>query len=77
MSNFAENYINNITHMKSKVFIAILILALSAKAVDAQNQETADSLSHQLEEVVITAKQPATKLIGTTLVSTIPGSNLA
>lgn len=37
----------------------------------------ADSLSHQLNEVVVTARQPATRLEGTTLVSTIAGSPLA
>lgn len=63
--------------MKSKVFIALLILTLSTEKAIAQNQESTDSLTHHLEEVVITAKQPATKLIGTTLISTIPGTNLA
>lgn len=33
--------------------------------------------SLNLQEVVIAAKQPATTLVGTTLVTTIPGSNLA
>lgn len=43
----------------------------------AQKQETTDSLYHKLEEVTVTAKYPATKLSGSTLVTTIPGSGLA
>ena len=35
-----------------------------------------DSIARSLQEVVVTAKQPATKLRGTTLVSTIAGSAL-
>ncbi|MCD8235893.1 MAG: outer membrane beta-barrel protein [Prevotellaceae bacterium] len=38
---------------------------------------TTDSLVRELQEVVVTAKQPVTKLVGATLVSTIPGSDLA
>lgn len=63
--------------MNSKALISILTLILAAKAGMAQNQETSDSLSRELQEVVVTAKQPATKLVGSTLVSTIPGTNLA
>ncbi len=54
-----------------------MTLILAANAGMAQNQETSDSLSRELQEVVVTAKQPATKLVGSTLVSTIPGTNLA
>ena len=50
---------------------------LVTAAGQAQNREETDSLSHQLQEVLVTAKQPATKLVGSTLVSTIAGSNLA
>ena len=46
-------------------------------SASAQNDEAADSLARELREVVVTAKQPATKLVGSTLVSTIAGSNLA
>ena len=63
--------------MKSKVFIAIMTVSFSVQIISAQNQETVDSLSRRLEEIVITSKQPATKLVGTTLVSTIAGTNLA
>ncbi|MDE6535310.1 MAG: TonB-dependent receptor [Muribaculaceae bacterium] len=59
--------------MNTKKFI--LILALSCGQMYAQ--EASDSLSHQLHEIVVTANQPATKLVGSTLVSTISGSNLA
>lgn len=45
--------------------------------VMAQETEVTDSLTHELQEVVVTARQPATKLVGNTLVTTIPGSNLA
>ncbi len=63
--------------MNSKALISIMTLILAANAGMAQNQETSDSLSRELQEVVVTAKQPATKLVGSTLVSTIPGTNLA
>ena len=42
----------------------------------AQQTEPQDSLVLALQEVVVTAKQPATKLVGSTLVSTIVSSNL-
>ena len=62
--------------MKARI-ILILTTALIAGSGHAQNQEATDSLTRQLQEVVVTAKQPATRLIGSTLVSTIPGTNLA
>lgn len=62
--------------MKARI-ILILTTALIAASGHAQNQEATDSLTRQLQEVVVTAKQPATRLIGSTLVSTIPGTNLA
>lgn len=62
--------------MKARI-ILILTAALMAASGHAQNQEATDSLTRQLQEVVVTAKQPATRLIGSTLVSTIPGTNLA
>ena len=63
--------------MYAKIFITSLTIALAADIGLAQNNETTDSLARELNEVVVTAKQPATKLNGTTLVSTIAGSNLA
>lgn len=52
---------------------ALAVLALS---VQAQEAMPSDSLSRELQEIVVTAKQHATRLIGSTLVSTISGSNL-
>lgn len=63
--------------MKSKILISIPAIFLIVGNGHAQNSEVTDSLAHELQEVVVTAKQPATKLVGSTLVSTIPGSNLA
>lgn len=63
--------------MKSKILISILTVFLITESGYAQNQEATDSLTRQLQEVVVTAKQPATKLVGSTLVTSIPGSNLA
>lgn len=63
--------------MKSKILISIPAFLLIIGNGHAQNVEATDSLAHELQEVVVTAKQPATKLVGSTLISTIPGSNLA
>ena len=62
--------------MNSKQLFLSLTVIFSATAVSAQSIEVTDSLTQQLQEVVVTAKQPATKLVGSTLVSTITGSNL-
>lgn len=63
--------------MNTKTFLPILLMLLSPAALFSQIQETTDSLTRELEQVVVTTKQPATKLVGTTLVSTIAGSNLS
>lgn len=63
--------------MNTRLFIVILTAVIISGTGQAQNQEAPDSLSRELQEVVVTAKQPATKLVGSTLVSTIPGTNLA
>lgn len=63
--------------MNAKTFIPILSLFLFLGKSYAQNHETTDSLSQELQEVIVTARQPATKLIGSTLVSTISGTNLS
>ena len=66
--------------MKAKILIAALTAALASATATARTEQSAaqaDSLSRELQEVVVTAKQPATKLVGSTLVSTIPGTNLA
>lgn len=55
----------------------LFMLSLSAAiAIVAVAQESTDSLVHQLQEVVITAKIPVTELQGTALVSKISGSPL-
>lgn len=59
--------------MKKLFTFLTLFLPLMAKA---QQDAAADSIACELQEIVVTAKQPATKLIGTVLVSTIAGSNL-
>ena len=63
--------------MNTRLLIVILTAVIISGTDQAQNQEASDSLSRELQEVVVTAKQPATKLVGSTLVSTIPGTNLA
>ena len=63
--------------MNAKILIPILTVFISVKNGYSQNQEATDSLTRELQNVVVTAMQPATKLVGSTLVSTIPGTNLA
>lgn len=63
--------------MKAKILIPTLTAFLIVGNGHAQNQEATDSLARELQEVIVTARQPATKLVGSTLVSTIPGTNLA
>lgn len=63
--------------MNTRLFIVILTAVIISGTGQAQNQEASDSLSRELQDVVVTAKQPETKLVGSTLVSTIPGTNLA
>lgn len=62
--------------MKSKVTFFILSFFAAALSGYAQQSEPNDSLVHELQEIVFTANQPSTRLVGTTLVSTIAGSNL-
>lgn len=56
--------------------ILLLSCAAATAAISAQNTAAADSLVKELREVVATAHQPATKLEGTTLVTSIAGSTL-
>lgn len=62
--------------MMQRLSLFIFALSISSEIVSAQNPEVTDSLVKELQEVVITTNQPATKLVGTALVSTIAGSNL-
>ena len=64
--------------MNAKLFIVFLAHALICGGeAYAQNQESSESLTRELQEVIITAKQPATKLVGSNLVSNISGTSLA
>ena len=54
-----------------------LFVIFGCRDLIAQNQVTKDSLTRELQEIIVTTKQPVTKLIGSTLISIIPGSNLA
>lgn len=53
-----------------------LFLTVSAFAMQAQEAAPSDSLVNELREVVVTANQPATRLEGSTLVTTVVGSPL-
>ena len=55
----------------------MLCMFLHVTSVWGQSVEPTDSIIHELQEIIVTAKQPATKLVGSMLVTTIPGSNLA
>ncbi|MDE6061719.1 MAG: TonB-dependent receptor [Duncaniella sp.] len=59
-----------------RIYLPVLILLVSTEIIHAQTAEPSDSITRELQEIVVTARQPATKLVGTTLVSTIAGSNL-
>ncbi len=63
--------------MNARLLISILTVLFIGGNGYAHNHEATDSLMLELQEVVVTAKQPATKLVGSILVSTIAGSNLA
>lgn len=63
--------------MNIKATITTIALIFSVNSVRAENHEANDSLTRELQEVIVTAQQPATRLAGTTLVSTIAGSALA
>ena len=56
--------------------MAIVLFLSASFSISAQHREATNSLNKELQEVLVTARQPATKLIGNTFVSTIVGSNL-
>ena len=62
---------------RTHVIFLMLCMFLHAASVWGQSVEPSDSTTHELQEVIVMAKQPATRLVGSTLVTTIPGSNLA
>lgn len=59
-----------------KKFVTVILLLGSTLGVSSQTTVPTDSLVKELQEIVVTARQPATRLVGTTLVSTIAGSAL-
>lgn len=62
---------------RTNAIFLVSCICLYAPSVWGQAVEPTDSLVHELQEVIVAARQPATKLVGTTLVTSIPGSNLA
>lgn len=54
----------------------LFVLAALPLMGRAQSAEPADSLTLQLREAVVSARQPATRLAGTTLVTTVAGTDL-
>ena len=63
--------------MNTKFLISILLLILISGNSYAQDTQVPDSLTRHLQEVIVTGNQPATKQVGSTLVTNIPGTNLA
>lgn len=61
----------------NKLLLLLIIALPAATAATAQETADADSLTRMLQDVVVTARQPATRLVGSTLVSTIQGSDLS
>lgn len=61
--------------MTQKIFTSIIVFSVGLYSW-GQNVESSDSLECELQEIVVTANQPATRLVGNALVSTIAGSNL-
>ena len=57
-------------------YLTFMLALTAAVRLQAQSVETTDSLTKELQEVVITSQQPVTDLVGTTLVSSIAGSSL-
>lgn len=62
--------------MNPKLLALILAILPVWAPLHAQETEPADSLIRELQEIIVTAKQPATRLVGSYLVSTVAGSDL-
>ena len=62
---------------RTNAIFLVSCICLYAPSVWGQAVEPTDSIIHELQEVIVAAKQPATKLVGSTLVTSIPGTNLA
>lgn len=54
----------------------IVLLAFGAMVGTGVAVAQSDSLTAELHEIVVKAEQPATRLVGSTMVTTVPGSNL-
>ncbi|MDE7443391.1 MAG: hypothetical protein K2M65_04440, partial [Muribaculaceae bacterium] len=61
--------------MRRFIFVSIFSIGVGLSAA-AQDDASVDSLMRELQEVMVTARQPVTRLVGTSLVSTISGSSL-
>lgn len=62
--------------MRLKHVILFIMIMTAWTNIHSQGPMPTDSLIRELQEVVVKAKQPATKLVGSSLVSTIAGSSL-
>lgn len=49
--------------MMQKIFTSIIVFSVGLYSV-GQNVESSDSLERELQEIVVTANQPATMLVG-------------
>ncbi len=61
--------------MKKTILIALLISF--ARVTHGQEVAETDSIENLLKEVVVTSNQTATRMEGTKLITTVPGTNLA
>lgn len=63
--------------MNRKVLLVVISIINGFGNLKTYCQEVTDSLSVKLQEVVVTNRHPASRLEGSTIVTTIPGSTLA
>lgn len=59
-----------------RLSLTVITGLVSVVGIQAQSVEPNDSIARELQEIVVTAKHPVTKLVGNSLVSTISGSSL-
>ncbi|MDE6715595.1 MAG: TonB-dependent receptor, partial [Muribaculaceae bacterium] len=62
--------------MNKQILISIFVTLTCVNIVRAQLPEQSDSLVNELQEIVVKANNPVTKLVGNSLVSTVAGSPL-
>lgn len=60
----------------NRLSLTIILVLVCVWKTQAQSVEKEDSIARELQEIVVTAKYPVTKLVGNSLVSTISGSSL-